>query len=122
MSYVPIFNDMIEMTIPHYYLICRLLILKWCVFKLNLSIVLDYILKECRKWLFQSSSLIFLLFSIFITADFKPEQIQIVSFVTMTSDRNDSVKVLNHWDSFLPDISASILKSNHAKLLARSIS
>ena len=39
----------------------------------------------------------------------------------MTSDRNDSVKILNHWDSFLPDISDSILKSNYAKLLARSI-
>ena len=39
----------------------------------------------------------------------------------MTSDRNDSVKILNHWDSFLPDISASILKNNYAKLLARSI-
>ena len=39
----------------------------------------------------------------------------------MTSDRNDSVKSFNHWDSFLPDISASSLKSNYAKLLARSI-
>ena len=39
----------------------------------------------------------------------------------MTSDRNNSVKISNHWDSFLPDISASILKSNYAKLLARSI-
>ena len=39
----------------------------------------------------------------------------------MTSDRNDSVKNLNHWDSFLPDISDSILKSNYAKLLARRI-
>ena len=56
-----------------------------------------------------------------MTADFKPEQIRIVSFVTMTSDRNDSVKILNHCDSFLPDISASILKSNYAKLLATSI-
>ena len=82
---------------------------------------MDDILKECQKWLFQSRSLILSLFIIFITADFKPEQIQIVSFVTMTLDRNDSVKVLNHWDSFLPDISASILKSNYAKLLARSI-
>ena len=82
--------------------------------KLNLSIVLDDILKECRKWLFQSSSINF---RILITVDFKPEQIRIVYFVTMTSDRNDSVKIL---DSFLPDISASILKSYYAKLLARS--
>ena len=34
---------------------------------------------------------------------------------------NDSVKILNHWDSFLPGISASILKSNYVQLLARSI-
>ena len=60
-------------------------------------------------------------FSILITADFKPEQIRIVSFITMTSDRNDSVKILNFTDSFLPDISASFLKSNYAKLLAKSI-
>ena len=60
-------------------------------------------------------------FSILITTDFKPEQIRIVSFVTMTSDRNNRVKIFNHWYSFLPDISASILKSNYANLLARSI-
>ena len=39
----------------------------------------------------------------------------------MTSDRNDSLKIFNHLDSFLPYVSASILKSNYAKLLARSI-
>ena len=39
----------------------------------------------------------------------------------MTSNRNDSVKILNHWYSFKSDISASFLKSNYAKLLARSI-
>ena len=39
----------------------------------------------------------------------------------MTSDGNDSLKILNHLDSFLPDVSASILKSNYAKLLVRSI-
>ena len=39
----------------------------------------------------------------------------------MTSDRNDSIKILNHWDSFLPDISASFSKSNYAKLLAEII-
>ena len=88
---------------------------------MKVSIVLDDILKECRKWLFQSSSLNFRHFCILITADFKPEQIRIVYFVTMTSDRNYSVKILNHCDSFLPNISASILKSNYAKLLARSI-
>ena len=37
-------------------------------------------------------------FSILITADFKPAQIRTVSFVTITSDRNDSVKILNHGD------------------------
>ena len=75
--------------------------------------------KECRKWLFQRSCLNFL--SILLTADFKPEQIRIVSFITLTSDRNDSVKILNHWDTFLPDITASFLKNNYAKLLAKSI-
>ena len=60
-------------------------------------------------------------FSILISVDFQPEQIRIVSFVTMTSDKNDSVKIFNHWDSFLTDISVSILKSNYAKLLAKSI-
>ena len=31
----------------------------------------------------------------------------------MTSDRKDSaVNILNQWDSFLPDISVSILKKN----------
>ena len=60
-------------------------------------------------------------FSIFITVDIKPAQIRIVSFVIITSDRNNSVKILNHWTSVLPDISASFLKSNYAKLLARSI-
>ena len=49
-----------------------------------------------------------------MNADFKPSQIRTVSFVTITSDRNDSVKILNHLGSFLPDISASILKSNYA--------
>ena len=33
---------------------------------------------------------------ILLTADFKPEQIRIVSFVVVASDRNDSVKFLNH--------------------------
>ena len=60
--------------------------------------------------------------SLSLNADCKPAQIRIVSFVTITSDRNDSVRILSHWTSFLPDISASILKSNYAKLLARSIS
>ena len=40
----------------------------------------------------------------------KPEQTRYVSFIIMTSDRNASVTILNHWDSFLPDISASFLK------------
>ena len=39
----------------------------------------------------------------------------------MTANRNDSVSILNHWDSLQSDVSASILKSNYAKLLARSI-
>ena len=39
----------------------------------------------------------------------------------MPSYRNDSVNIFSHWDSFLPDISTSILKSNYAKHLARSI-
>ena len=56
-----------------------------------------------------------------MTVDFKPAQIRIVSFVTISSDRNDSVKIFNHWTSFISDIFASILKSNYAKLLARSI-
>ena len=47
---------------------------------------------------------------IIITADFKPVNIRIVSFVTITSDKNDSVEILNHWDSFLPDISTSIFE------------
>ena len=38
----------------------------------------------------------------------------------MTSDRNDSVKILNHCDWFLPDFSASIVKSSYANLV-RSI-
>ena len=38
--------------------------------------------------------------SILITANFKAEQIRIVSFITMVSDMNDSVKILNHCDSF----------------------
>ena len=38
----------------------------------------------------------------------------------MTSDRYDSVKILNHLDSFLPDISAFIWESSYAKLLAKS--
>ena len=46
----------------------------------RMSIVLEGIYKECQKWLFQSSSLNF---CHYITADFKPEQIQIVSFITM---------------------------------------
>ena len=44
----------------------------------------------------------------------KPEQIHTVSLNTTTSDRNDSVKILNHGDSFLPNISASSLKCNYA--------
>ena len=60
-------------------------------------------------------------FSILRTTDFKPEQIRTVSFINMTSNRNDSVKIVNHWDSFIPGISASFLKSNYAKLLAKSI-
>ena len=56
-----------------------------------------------------------------ITEDFKLEQIRIVSFISMTSDRNDSVNILNHWDLFLPDISASLLESNYANLLAMSL-
>ena len=39
----------------------------------------------------------------------------------MTSDRNDSVKILNLCASFLPDTSSILKKSNYAKLLARSI-
>ena len=53
-------------------------------------------------------------FSILINADFKPEQIRIVSFVAMISERNDRVEIFNHWDSFVPDISATILKCNYA--------
>ena len=39
----------------------------------------------------------------------------------MTSDRSDSINILNHWDLFIPEISASIFESNYAKLWARSI-
>ena len=39
----------------------------------------------------------------------------------MTSDRNDSIRILSHWDSCLPDMPASFWKSSYAKLLARSI-
>ena len=59
MSFVLILNDMIIMTIQHYYLLCRLEFLYGAFMKLNMSIVSDDIFKECRTWLFQSSSLNF---------------------------------------------------------------
>ena len=71
------------------------------------------------KWLFLSSNLSSC--SILVTADFKPEQIRVAFFIIMASDRNDSVTILNHCDSFYPDISVSFMDSNYAKLLAKSI-
>ena len=75
--------------------------------KLNLSTVLFWktLLKIAENGGFKAVALTFVI-SILIAADFKAEQIRIVSFIIMTSDGNNSVGILNQWDSFLPDISA----------------
>ena len=74
-----------------------------------------------RKWPFQSSSLNFRHLVSLLLSILNQHKSELFYFVTITSDRNDSVKILNHWTSFLPDISASILKSNYDKLLASGI-